>query len=160
ECQKAGRNLRPETPIATLTAIDPSSETGCNATVRFEPPMRTLAPAPKTDTDIAGGADVFARKRASRQADGWCEDCPAENATCADPDVDTDGIEGALIGLRRQASTRGKPALHRLMTSYDEADARIELAGEHSGLCPRSLSGCRRQRNRVQERRNQSGCGE
>src|SRR5215831_4220321 len=44
--QSAGRNLSPETPSATLKATEPSTETGCNATVRAEPPIKTFTPAP------------------------------------------------------------------------------------------------------------------
>src|SRR6516162_5441317 len=44
--QSAGRNLSDETPSATLSATEPSSDTGCSATVLAEPPIGTLAPAP------------------------------------------------------------------------------------------------------------------
>src|SRR5262249_16645651 len=44
--QSAGRNLSDEPPTATLSATEPSRDTGCSATVRAEPPIRTLAPAP------------------------------------------------------------------------------------------------------------------
>src|SRR5450759_5344188 len=44
--QNTGRNLSEETPRATLMATEPSSETGCSAKVRPEPPTRTLAPTP------------------------------------------------------------------------------------------------------------------
>src|SRR5262249_27235448 len=42
----AGRSARPETPKARLIPTWPSTESGCKAIVRFEPPNRTLAPTP------------------------------------------------------------------------------------------------------------------
>ena len=44
--QRPGRSRRSATPIATLSPTWPCTETGCNATVRLEPPTSTLAPRP------------------------------------------------------------------------------------------------------------------
>jgi len=38
-----GRNLSCDRPATTLSATDPSSDTGCRAIFRFEPPTRTFA---------------------------------------------------------------------------------------------------------------------
>ena len=43
---RAGRKLRSATPRARLSPTCPDTETGCNAIVRLEPPIRTLAPRP------------------------------------------------------------------------------------------------------------------
>src|SRR5262249_44420621 len=43
----AGRSCSDERPSTTLSAIDPCSDNGCNAMVRPEPPINTLAPAPR-----------------------------------------------------------------------------------------------------------------
>src|SRR5208282_6223053 len=47
EAQYTGRSLSAETPSATSTATEPSSEIGCSAKVRPEPPIRTLVPTPR-----------------------------------------------------------------------------------------------------------------
>ena len=44
--QIAGRNLSDESPPIALAPTAPSTETGWSATVRFEPPIKTLAPTP------------------------------------------------------------------------------------------------------------------
>jgi hypothetical protein len=45
--QRRGRPKRREaTPTARLSPMPPLTETGCNAAVRLEPPIRTLAPRP------------------------------------------------------------------------------------------------------------------
>src|SRR6266480_7097672 len=41
------RSLSIDTPSVILTAMEPSSESGCRAKVRPEQPTRTLAPAPR-----------------------------------------------------------------------------------------------------------------
>ena len=54
--QRRGRPKRREaTPTARLSPMPPPTETGCNATVRSEPPIRTLAPrpAPKLASPLA-----------------------------------------------------------------------------------------------------------
>src|SRR5262249_13699834 len=47
QLQGTARSWSAETPSATLTATEPSSETGWSAIVRPEPPTRTLAPTPR-----------------------------------------------------------------------------------------------------------------
>jgi len=42
----AGRNFSCDKPATALIAIDPSRETGCKATLRFEPPTSAFAPTP------------------------------------------------------------------------------------------------------------------
>ena len=44
--QGPGRSRSSATPTARLSPTELSTETGCNATVRLEPPTRTLAPRP------------------------------------------------------------------------------------------------------------------
>src|SRR5262249_60545251 len=44
--QGPGRRRSSATPSATLSPTEVATETGCNAIVLLEPPMRTLAPRP------------------------------------------------------------------------------------------------------------------
>src|SRR6185436_20283191 len=43
---RAGRRSKPATPAATFRPACPCTDTGCRATVRFEPPTSTFAPRP------------------------------------------------------------------------------------------------------------------
>src|ERR1700733_5499896 len=70
-----------------------------------------------------------------RKPSGLAENRPGEPAALGHTDIQTNGVDRALIGLRR---TRNRPerAFHRLMAEDDEADAGIEPAPEHTGLGP------------------------
>jgi hypothetical protein len=72
----------------------------------------------------AGGPAVGAKTR------------PAEHAAVGDADIDADGVKCAQIELRRERRVLGKTALHRLMAEDNEADAWVELAGQHAHLRP------------------------
>src|SRR4029079_18690471 len=94
--------------------------------------------------------DIFAGERPSRDASRRGNDRPTEDSTRADTDVDTHRIESALASFGPRTIAGGVTAFHGLMASDDEADARIEPARQHAGLCPcfRNLRGYRRDKNK------------
>src|SRR5207237_8773776 len=65
----------------------------------------------EAEADFAGGADIFAGERPGRRACGRRKYRPAEHAAGADAEIDADGVERALIGLRREGVVLGGGAL-------------------------------------------------
>src|SRR5262249_9348042 len=106
-----------------------------------------------TNPKISRCADVFASQRTCCYAAGRCKDRPTKHSAGTDADVDTHSIERALISLRRTTFAGDVTAFHRLVTSYDEANARIEFACKHAHLRP-SLGSLRRRR------RSKDQCGQ
>ena len=126
-------------PRVTFNATDPSTETGCNAKVRPEPPTRTLAPTPDRHRCRRWRLRIRRRERRGR-AGGGREHGPAEHTTGADPDIEPHRIERTFIGLRGKLIL-GKSAFHCLVPGNDEADAWIKPAAQHADLRPRGR-GC------------------
>ena len=91
----------------------------------------------KPKANIARGPDVFSGKRSGLDTGGRCEYGPAEYATSANTDIEPYRVERALVGLRHLRRVRYKTALHRLVASYNETNAWINLASEHAYLRPR-----------------------
>jgi hypothetical protein len=90
-----------DTPSAMLTATDASSERGCRAKVRPEPPTRMLAPAP-TPRPMSPETPTYSPASAPG-AIPWVgrEHGPGEHAAGRDAEVETDGGNCSLVGLRR-----------------------------------------------------------
>src|SRR5262249_45102009 len=65
--QRIGLNLSSATPPAMLSPVWPWTDTGCRATVRFEPPIRTSAPSPAAKVASAA-APTYERARREKDA--------------------------------------------------------------------------------------------
>ena len=84
-----------------LSATEPSSESGCSATVRRKiAESERCGTSTDTDTDVARGADVLAGKRASRHTLGRRKHGPGKDTAGSHSDIKADGVNGSLIALR------------------------------------------------------------
>jgi hypothetical protein len=73
-----------------------------------------------------------ARRTVSRR-----DDCPRHDTPGCEADVEADGVNHALIKLRRKRTIGSVSAPHWLMRADDEANAGCQLTIERADLCPR-----------------------
>ena len=109
--------------------------------MRPDPPISTLAPPPTTKPTSPDAPTYSPAQRALRQAGGWREHAPGQHASRAHADIYADGVDGAVIVLRRRRrQARRIGALHRLVADEDKPDVRIDFAFKRTDLRPRLLT--------------------
>src|SRR5262249_35565574 len=105
----------------------------------------------QANSDICGNTDVFAGQRPGRNTGCRGEYSPGQLASRAEADIQTDRIEGAVIGLGWQLAERSRglivDTLQRLMTDNNKTKVRSKSAGKRPRLCPGLGRGrCRKRR--------------